>query len=534
MSDNNRQADVLDRWWDGLVSDDPFVAPTGRSDLTETIRVVHERDNVSPADPLVSDRVWQRILAVSSPRQIRPRLQRRMPRILLAPLVAVLLAALLVGFAIESSAAVQAQVRRLSCLVPVFGVQDCDSPGLVATQPVSSAQGDMTVSLLYLLSSAQQTSLRMELRGLPADLSSGLSPVDHPELSPEQRSALQSTRITLRTDLGETLEAEPVSGSGQAGPTQYATLRALHAVDSSVTAPRLSTEVEWTLPPLNTAVRSVEVVLTAGQYAWSLHVGLVPLQRAGLASASESGPVVTRDGVSVWVDGVARGQDDRLLVQLAGRASDGQVIGFGDIDPNTGVFSRAMWHASGHAYLDDARRCCPMTDHTTGDTHFQDLTFQNVPKGTQLRTLELPFVMVRRQLPPATLTIDVAGHAAGDRIPVDTDLRIGDDILRVLGATLEDDGSLLIEFDFGDWPNGRRLGLPLEISVGGRTIDPRSVRTVARDLGTTPGFARYLTQRVPLPQPLGSQLQLTISSPGVTYRGPWLLPLPVGPTDIGF
>ena len=118
-----------------------------------------------------------------------------------------------------------------------------------------------------------------------------------------------------------------------------------------------------------------------------------------------------------------------------------------------------------------------MTDHTTGDTYFQDLTFQNVTKGTQLRTLELPFVMVRRQLPPTSLTIDLAGRTAGDRIPLDTELRIGSDVLRVLAATLEDDGALLLDFD------------------------ARSVQTVARDLGTTRGFARFLNACDCLSQP---------------------------------
>jgi hypothetical protein len=454
----------------------------------------------------------------------------RFARMRLAPLAVALLAVVLLGFAMASSATVQAQARRLGCRIPVFGIQDCDASGLVATQLASVTQGDLTLSVLYLVSSAQQTSLRMEVRGLPADLSSGLSPVDYPQLGPEQRTSLQSTRVALRTDLGQTLEAEPISASDPSGAAPYATLRALHAVDQSVTAPRLVTEAEWTLPPLNTATRSVEIIAT-GPYSWSIRVAVVPLQQAGLASASESGPVITRDGISVWVDGMSRDADGLLHVQAAGRASDGQMIGFGDLDLDSGVFGRALWDASGHAYFDDGRRCCPMRDHTTGDTYFQDLTFPNVPDGAPLRMLEVPYVMVREQLPPASLAVDLAGHAGGERIPLATDLRIGRETLRVVSATVQDDDALLLELDFGDWPNGHRLGLPLIISVNGQAIDPRNVQTVTSDLGNRRGFARQLTQRLPLPQSAQSPLQLSITSPGVTYRGPWLLPLPVSAAD---
>lgn len=530
MSDSERiQADVLDRWWDSYVDRKPAPVPNGQSDLTHLIRRLHEGTTVVHADSVLSDRLWQRVHAAAAAPPTSAPARWRLARMRLAPLAAVLLAVVLLGFAIASSATVQAQARRLGCRIPVFGIQDCNGLGLVATQPVSVTQGDLTLSVLYLVSSTQQTSLRMEVRGLPADLSSGRSPLDDPQLGPEQRAALQSTRVALRTDLGETLEAEPIASSDPNGAATYATLRALHAVDQSVTAPRLTTEIEWTLPPLNTATRSVEIIAT-GLYSWSVRVAVVPLQQAGLVSATENGPAITRDGISAWVDGVSRDAGGLLHVQLAGRASGGQLVGFGEVEPDSGVFGRALWDDSGQPYFDDARRCCPITDHTTGDTYFQELTFPNVPDGTRLRMLEVPYVMVRQQLPPAVLTIDLAGHA-GEPIPLDTDLRIGHDVLRVVSASVTPDGALLLELDFGDWPNGRRLGLPLMISVNGQPIDPRSVRTVTSDLGNRRGFARQLTERVPLPEPAQSQLTLTISSPGVTYRGPWLLPLPATGLD---
>ena len=37
---------------------------------------------------------------------------------------------------------------------------------------------------------------------------------------------------------------------------------------------------------------------------------------------------------------------------------------------------------------------------------------------------------------------------------------------------------------------------------------------------------RYHTLRLPLPLDAGPQLIVTVSSPGVNLRGPWILPMP--------
>ena len=78
-----------------------------------------------------------------------------------------------------------------------------------------------------------------------------------------------------------------------------------------------------------------------------------------------------------------------------------------------------------------------MTDRTEGNTYYQTLTFERVPGGNQLQMLEVLFMLFRQDLPPASMTLPLAGHAIGDRIPLDTSLTTGRDTLRVHAATLE-------------------------------------------------------------------------------------------------
>jgi len=86
--------------------------------------------------------------------------------------------------------------------------------------------------------------------------------------------------------------------------------------------------------------------------------------------------------------------------------------------------------------------------------------------------------------------------------------------------------SLLLEVDFGDWPDGRRLGMPLHISLDGQPLDHRAIETVMTGPSSAITLPRYHTLRLPLPLDAGPQLIVTVSSPGVNLRGPWILPMP--------
>lgn len=560
--DDGARAERLAHYWDALVAGERPAMSDGDADLVATIRTLHMLDTSPGPDPAFADRLWRELVEQTAPvaavRSTETRAGRAAlatdaderkdhasdrswfasRRRWLAPAAAIVVVLALLGAAIGASDIAQAQIRRLGCLVPAFGIQACEAPGLVAAQPVSVTQDDLTASIVYLVSIGKQTNLRMEIRGLVADTSSGQSPQSRPQLTPQEITDLEATRVELQTDRGQTLVSNPSTASARPGAPlgapRFAVLRDTSAIDDSPTT-HLRTTAEWTFPALDPSVRAVDLVVVGPVRVWRLHVPLIPLQQAGLPTTSGSAPAVTRQGISVWVDGVSE-QADGLLVQIAARVdpTEGRGLFVGDVDPESGVFARALADADGHQYLDTNKRCCPPTDRTEGDTYYRDLTFPRVPPGSRLQTLDVPWVGFREDIQPVSMSIPLAGHAVGERIPLATSVTLGHETMTILAATLEEHGTdaqgrpqpaLLLDFDFGDWPGGRRVIGPYMMSVNGQVLDPRGPPTVVEASGKP--TSRYKTLLLTLPPAVGPQLIVTFTGPvGVMVRGPWVLPVP--------
>lgn len=239
---------------------------------------------------------------------------------------------------------------------------------------------------------------------------------------------------------------------------RFALLQATRVVDASPAA-RLTTEADWTFPALDAAARAVDIEGVGPAQAWKLHVQLQPLPQATQTAASGSAPAVTRNGVSLWLDGVSEQADGGLLVQVAGRAGADQTVAgigvFGSHDPS---LSRLLWDSDGHQYRDTDKICCPMTNRTEGNVFYQDLTFQDLSPGGRRQFVEVPFVLVRQRLARATMTLPVADYTAGHRMELNTTLALDGDSLDIVAVTLENRGLdaeglpqrlLLLEFDFG-------------------------------------------------------------------------------------
>ncbi|HEY3078903.1 MAG TPA: hypothetical protein VGM69_03255 [Chloroflexota bacterium] len=220
-------------------------------------------------------------------------LRRRIRRLLLAPLAALLVLAVGLAAASAASPVVRAQVERLACFVPGLGIRPCDVPGLIARQPTSVARGGTILTVTHLLSAGGETNVRIEITGLPAP----------------PGGAGRDTRVRLRDPGGREYAAR--TGTHESG-----------AVREGETGGSTTFSADWTFEALDRSVRAADVLLEAPEPvgSWQVRVPLAPTADTGLTAAGEGGQSVTIGGVTLRVTGVAA-DAERTALEVVGSAA---------------------------------------------------------------------------------------------------------------------------------------------------------------------------------------------------------------------
>ncbi len=412
----------------------------------------------------------------------------------------VALALLVLGGGLWASPGARASAGRLACLLPGLGIGGCAPTTLVAARPVALARDGVTLTVTRLVADEGGTRVRVEIVGLPM---------------PPAADLVGGVRLTLTDDAGRTLARArgsfgqgiiPLAAPPVALPTTF------------------DYEVEATFAALDPNTRAVDIAVAgaAPLGTWAVRVPLVPVGEAALAPAREGAAGVTLHGITVRAARVAA-DPLGLGVQLTARA-----------DPAVGVVRgvRPDGARGGLVLRDDQGRQYP--ERQPGlDGHPADASgtltdgalFPPPAADARAATLTVPFVIVQEAGGAATLAVPVAGHRAGDRLPVVGDVAIGPYHLRVTDVTLAQDNKgnwrLWFTLDLGDWsPDGRKLVGPGFASVdGGAPVGCGA--TMQGDV------SQEIRRCVELPDGADHDVAVTFRQPVVAVRGPWDLDVPL-------
>lgn len=440
-------------------------------------------------------RIWMANTAVTDRRP--PARPRAVPRQLAAVAA---FALLLLGGGLWSSPGARAGAGRLACLIPGLGIQGCTPTALVAARPVAATRDGATLTVTRLLADERGTRVRVELVGLPV---------------PPSDDLVGGVRLTLRDDAGRALA--PARGSSGQGimpnPGAFA-----------ASPPTFDYQLEATFAALDPDTRVVDVRVegAAPIGTWVIHVPVLPVGAAALAPAREGSAGVTLHGITVRAASVAA-DPLGLGVQLTARA-----------DPTLGVVRGVRPDGSRGALVlqDDRGRQYPERS-PDFDGHPADadgtLTdgalFPPLAGDARTATLTVPVVVVQEAGGAATLAIPVAGHRAGDRLPVDGVVMIGPYPMRVTDVTLAQDNKgnwrLWFTMDLGDWsPDGRKLVGPGFAAVDGGAPTGCGA-TMHGDV------SQEVRRCVALPGGADRDVTVTFRQPIVAIRGPWELAIPL-------
>lgn len=378
------------------------------------------------------------------------------------------------------------------CLVPGFGILPADDPGLVALEPVSVTHEGVTLTITDLVSSGGETTVRVEIRGLPEDQG-------RPAL------AMVSTRDT------DGKSTPPVGWRamfGTPGPDGNRAQRIEAKCAALAPDARTAHLVIDGPPPLQSC---------------SIAVPVVPVAAAGLPMGRPASSLVAHEGITVRAVWIISGAE-HTAIQLIGTADPPVrfIRGLGRTHPP----ERMLRDAQGQEYLE-----IPSQGHTwpaAGGVYTDDILFPVLPADAGGAAVVLPFVTVEEEAPEATLHVPLAGATIGDRIPIAATLSLGHYMLHVTGAQLVEpfrpgrnpNGEarpprLMLEVNLGDWHEGRKL------------VAPGVMRVNGEDRGYQSRLEQTDIPRiwVPLPQRQGKEVAVAFASPKVAVKGPWRLPL---------
>ncbi len=518
---------ILDHFVDQLARDPTTPAP---ADLEPRMAAVARR---LAADAQASDaraaaaqaRVWQGIMAGSSAVDPnRQRLVQRAPslsrmRLALPHLrwlaAASLVILVLVGTAVGTSPNVQAQVRRLMCLVPGLGMRLCDPGALTSDrgQVVDSRDG-LTLTVLQVFSDGQRTTVHVRFSGL---------------VLPDGPDADQDQHVRDALPLVQAIRDAPVDLTDDHGrpvpPRPSADQTHLSGFELMPVPPRLAATAAWSFAALDPGVRGVDMVYHGPPSVgtWVVHVPLGPAQAAQLPVASDVGPAVTDGGMTLQLTGVARDAAGQVIVEVSARGSnaDEQIgaVGTQVLDQNT--WGLVAWDAAGHQY--PASRAEQFPVRYEGDTALQDLVVQGVPSDAQLTALEVPSVSVSRATQLASISVPLAGYQVGEQIRLDETFHLGTFPVHVTGASLIAPDRLGVDVDLGGFQEGRELETIQSFQINGASVPPLAHGERTTD---ATGQHRSFEFMVPTGEP-----QVTLSFQGAAIRvaGPWRVPWPSPP-----
>lgn len=432
------------------------------------------------------------------------------------PLAPLLAALALVGVlaTVAAMPAVRAQLGRLVCYVPGVGVRSCEAPGLVAPGPVSVSRDSKTLTIHSLYSAEGQTHVRLEITGFPDLELTGDPAIDRQRLQADDGNAgvLQETRIGLRDEEGREYSHLPIPvPMGFGGPT---------AIPVGATRVPQPFTAEAVFEPLRPEVRAAEIVIEAPEPigSWSVRVPVVPAGRDGLPAARAGGAGVTLHGITVDVAG-ATAENGQFAVRVRGRSAApwGPVQALGGERPGRRLILR---DERGRQY--EERRSPPRAVQPDPGVFVDDLVFPPLAPDAGAVELLLPFVTVQESVGEARLTVPIGEARVGDRIPLETELRLGRYPVRVTGAeVVEQHGQrkLALMLDLGDWHEGRKLVRPARIVVpnGGRGFEGQF---------SSAGTAQWTRLQIPLIDDPPEEITVVFRDAHVAVEGPWRLPLP--------
>ncbi|HEV8637764.1 MAG TPA: hypothetical protein VG370_26385 [Chloroflexota bacterium] len=471
--------EALHRGTDAPVAIDPATARAARD--------LHALAAASGPRPGFLDALERRLLDTPVAPPVPLRRHRNVRRLLLAPLAAALVLAVGLAAASWASPVVWARVERLACFVPGLGIRACDAPGLIARQPTSVGRGATTLTVTHLLSGGGETSVKLEITGLPA------SPGD----------AARGTRVRLRDPAGREYAAwRGMQSGGAYRPSESTGPTTFHA--------------DWTFEPLDRTVRAVDVLLEAPEPvgSWQVRVPLVPTADTGLTAAGEGGPPVTIGGVTLRVSSVAA-DAERTALEVVGSAAPPArfVRGIGGIR-----FQRRVVLRDDRGREQAEVRSQGRTWSDVGGVYTDDMLFPPLPADARAAELVVPFVVVEEETANAELVVPIAGRAVGERIPLDGEVPLGPYRLRATAAVLLDQQNerwVAIDVAPSAPVGGRRLLAPAGLFAGGdgrmnrSTNDEGLVTRVAAPLGHDPG----------------PEVRLVMRGATVAVDGPWRLPV---------
>lgn len=515
MRATRRRAELIGRLYADLPRDPQAPTPVGLDGETaEVVRAVAAAERASVGgtpEPDVQERVWRRVLAeAAQSANTRPSYRPRHAPRLGIPAVfrhwlsaAAIVTLLVLGGGLWASPGARAGAARLACLIPGLGIRDCAAPGLVASGPVATTRGAMTLTVTHLLSTGGQTTVRLEITGLTFE---GEPP------------GMNAVRVSARDERGkayaraDTLGAGAIRSGGAVGSLDGTGMRFVR---------------EETLAPLDSDVRAVELLVDGPVPigSWRVRVPLLPVGEAPLRAATPGAGGVAREGITLRVAAVAAGGDG-LAVQLTAQL-DPTVGAVREIGGPRGLRRLVLRDDRGREYAERPQTTAQAPADAPGVTA-ADTLFALPPLDAGAASLTVPFVTVEEAGGAATLRVPLAGYRTGDRIPLAAEIAIGQYRFRVVEATLAEDNKgeprLWLTLDLGDWAGGRKLVSPGRVAVGDDEGAWRGASACGGDVGQCARLA------VALPRRAGDEVTITFRNPIVAIQGPWELdvPLPTG------
>lgn len=409
-----------------------------------------------------------------------------------------ILACILIGVCggLVASPQVRAQIAQLSCFVPGVGIRSCEASGLVAAGPVSVSRDGITLTVTNLLSSGGQTTVQLEVTGLPGPLPPG--------------GALTSW---LR------LSIQDATGRAYPGEGQF-----WSQVPSGASWTR---STEWKFAQLRAGTKLVDLQVTGDPPlgSWTVQVPLIPVQKAGLTPAQEGPAAVTHHGATVRIASLVA-DHQRTALQLTAQAEQPSdfVRTVGSNWPRR-THGLVLRDGHGRGYQEIPALSPALLTRGSSPVDTEDVLFPPLEPGVRSVTLTVPFVILLQQTPALTVQVPVAGKQVGDHIPLAPDYRLGASSFRIIDAEIVDERGqprLLLHLDLGGWHDGRELVAPGGVSSP--ESNPRDFQIQqAGDVG------QWTELSVPLPQAATAAVNLTFQGAVFAVQGPWNLQAPVNP-----
>lgn len=498
-----REALAWDRYLDDLLRDPDSEAKVDLSaeDAALLRALVAVEQGESAADPARQARVWTRALAAAraesaAPRRVVALRSRGLSRPLALRIASIASVILLVAATtLWLSPGARANVAQLACLVPGLGIRDCAAASIVAAEPVAVTRGGATFTVLALLSSGGQTTVRVEVTGLPAP-------------PPDAPSPAGQLNVTLRGADGQTY---PRVGKGGLG-----------GIIPRVTPNAFGVSAEGAFAALNPDTRAVDIELfgppTVGN--WQVRVPVVPVQEAALPIAQEGGEGVTLHGVTVRVTNVAADRRG-LAVQLLAQTDSADRLVRGDLGGMRYGRRLTLRDDQGRSWVElppAQRQVQNLSGSVTDEALFAPLS-----ADVTSATLTVPFVTVEEVGEASTLRVPLAGRQVGDQFAAPGDFILGGFRVRVTNITLAEDnkGNRRLWFDIvgGEWADGRKFVAP-----GGSSLDGVDRGCGASYRGDVSQITRLC---VSLPPDYGDEVTVTLRNPIVAISGPWEIAVPI-------